>query len=150
MKSWLAPGLLIIGISTAINFMVVNHLINNQVMTALDEEVAYLEQRMPQVATINTNHLVARFQEEDVDPMKAMGALSLLTEMLRRDGVILLDEQLVMTGPSKFSLNDIDIEQVYQAAEAQGIDVDEKMKANIQRAEEDARKMLEELESLMQ
>lgn len=148
-KGWLLPGFIIVTLSVVANYFVTRWIDNNQLIPAIQKELSVIEGNQPKIVTINTEKTVERLQDEGHDPMEIMTGLALLTEMMRSDGVILLDEQLVLSSSERFKLDNVSLNTIFEMAEERGIDVDERIENSVKQAEKAAKERLAEMEELL-
>lgn len=148
-KGWLLPGFIIVTFSVVVNYFVTRWIDNNQLIPAIQKELSVIEGNQPKIVTIDTEKTVKRLQDEGHEPIEIMTGLALLTEMIRSDGVILLDEQLVLSSSEKFKLDNVSLNTIFEMAEERGIDVDERIENSVKQAEKAAKERLAEMEKLL-
>lgn len=148
-KGWLLPGVVIVAVSVVANYFVTRWIDNNQLIPAIQKELAMVESNQPKIVTINTEKTIERLQDAGNEPMEIMTGLALLTEMLKNDGVVLLDEQLVLSSSDRFKLDNLSLDTIFQMAEERGIDVDKRIEDSVKQAEKAAKERLAEMEELL-
>jgi len=148
-KGWLLPGFIIVTFSVVVNYFVTRWIDNNQLIPAIQKELSVIEGNQPKIVTIDTEKTVKRLQDEGHEPIEIMTGLALLTEMIRSDGIILLDEQLVLSSSEKFKLDNVSLNTIFEMAEERGIDVDERIENSVKQAEKAAKERLAEMEKLL-
>ncbi|MBT41074.1 MAG: hypothetical protein CMF12_00985 [Idiomarina sp.] len=148
-KGWLLPGVVIVAVSVVANYFVTRWIDNNQLIPAIQKELTMVESNQPKIVTINTEKTIERLQDAGNEPMEIMTGLALLTEMLKNDGVVLLDEQLVLSSSERFKLDNLSLDTIFQMAEERGIDVDKRIEDSVKQAEKAAKERLAEMEELL-
>jgi len=149
-KNWLAPLAGMIAVSLVVSVLTTRYILNQQFMPAVINEMTHVEAMIPRLATINTEQLALELQEGEQDQIRVMHALALMVEMMREDGYIIMDEQVVLTSSPRYQIEEISVDAIYREAERRGIDIGERLQERLKEAEADAKRKLEELEALLQ